>query len=317
MVHKSQGHSLTGKVPRIAVLLASYNGVRWLPDQIRSILDQKGVETQIFVSDDGSHDGTQEWLQLLAEEHQRVCLLSCRNQPSGVGDNFYFLIENAPWQSFDAVALADQDDIWFESKLARHFGLMNETKSVGVSSDVLALWPSGRTSLVKKSDPQTRFDYFFESSGPGCSFLICPSFLTFIKDKVLKGIPKAKEFEFHDWLIYAIARSQNRPWYIDPVPSMYYRQHQNNHIGANIGIIPALKRIRLVANKSYRQKVQDLLSVLRQVQGGDKQAFSQVADLLSQDRFWSRFIRARLAKDFRRSRRDQLALRTFFILGWW
>ena len=46
------------RTPRIAVLLASMNGARWLPDQIRSILDQKGVDVQIFVSDDGSSDGS-------------------------------------------------------------------------------------------------------------------------------------------------------------------------------------------------------------------------------------------------------------------
>ena len=303
--------------PRIAVLLASMNGVRWLPDQIRSILDQKGVEVQIFVSDDGSTDGSLEWLQLLTQDHHRVKLLPRREEPSGVGSNFFYLMEHAPWQGFDAVALADQDDIWFDTKLERHFGLMQSEQAVGVSGNVLALWPGGKTTLVRKNDPQTDFDYLFESSGPGCSFLLQTSFLQFFCSKVLAGVPGAREFEFHDWLLYAAARSLKHGWVIDEVPCMYYRQHDHNHIGANVGFFPALKRMRLVANKSYRSRVTDLIEICKGISGQSVVMHGSVHRLLKRQGLWSRVLRARQASQFRRSRRDQLALRFFFLMGWW
>ena len=305
------------RTPRIAVLLASMNGARWLPDQIRSILDQKGVDVQIFVSDDGSSDGSFEWLQLLSQDHHRVRLLPRRQEPSGVGSNFFYIMETAPWQDFDAVALADQDDIWFDTKLERHLRLLQEQQSVGVSGNVLALWPGGRTTLVRKNDPQTQFDYLFESSGPGCSFLLQPSFLQFFCDKVLAAIPGARNFEYHDWLLYAAARSLKHTWVIDEVPCMYYRQHDHNHIGANVGVFPALKRMRLVANKSYRSRVTDLIEICKRLSGQSVARHRSIQRLLRREGLWSRVLRARQASQFRRNRRDQLALRFFFLLGWW
>ena len=304
-------------LPKIAVLLASLNGVRWLPDQIRSILDQKGVDVQIFVSDDGSSDGSLEWLQLLTQDHHKVKLLPRRQEPSGVGSNFFYLFESAKWQDFDAVALADQDDIWFDSKLERHFHLMQEQQAVGVSGNVIALWPGGRTTLLQKSDPQTEFDYLFESSGPGCSFLLRPSFLKEFCSKVLTAVSSARSFEFHDWLWYAAARSLQLKWVIDDAPCMFYRQHSHNHIGANIGFFPALKRIRLVANKSYRSRVIELIDICKKISGDSTASQRQLLRLLKHQSFWARFPRAQQAQFFRRNRRDQIALRFFFLLGWW
>ena len=304
-------------LPKVAVLLASLNGVRWLPDQIRSILDQKGVDVRIFVSDDGSTDGSLEWLELLTQDHNKVKLLPRRDEPSGVGSNFFYLFESSNWESFDAVALADQDDIWFDSKLERHYQLMQEQQAVGVSGNVLALWPGGRTTLVQKSDPQTDFDYLFESSGPGCSFLLRPSFLTTFCNDVLSSIPEAKSFEFHDWLLYAAARSLQLKWVIDEAPCMFYRQHEHNHIGANIGLFPALKRMRMVANKGYRSRVIELIDICKRISGDSVASHRQLRMLLRRQSFSSRLSRARQAHFFRRNRRDQLALRFFFLLGWW
>jgi rhamnosyltransferase len=305
------------KLPKIAVLLASLNGGRWLPEQIRSILDQRDVQVEIFVSDDGSSDGSLEWLTLLSEEHHRVKLLPERSAKSGVGGNFFYLIENAPWQSFDAISLADQDDIWFPDKLSRHYAQLVETKSVGVSSNVIAQWPNGESRILRKSDPQTAFDYIFESAGPGCSFLLHPEFVAFIRDFALKKAPEAKDFEFHDWLIYAMARSQGLRWTIDPSPCMFYRQHEHNHLGANVGVFPALKRARVVANKLYRERVLSVIRVCALCAPSQEPALRQIEAALMKDGFGGRLSRASMAAKFRRSKRDQFALRAFFLLGWW
>lgn len=305
------------RLPTVAVLLASYNGVRWLPDQIRSILDQQGVEVQIFISDDGSTDGTREWLDLLASEHQRVILLPKRAHEHSVGSNFLHLIENAPLQGFDAVALSDQDDIWYANKLRRHFDILQERGAAGVSSNVVAVWPSGYSRLLVKSDAQTNLDFVFESAGPGCSFLLHPDFVYFVKRKALPAAPEAREFEHHDWLLYALARSQNLVWVIDDAPCMVYRQHQTNHIGANVGIFPALKRIRVVASKVYRARVLEIIKICKICSPQLADQLSSTESALLKTGIPARFARARMASGFRRRLRDQMALRFFFVLGWW
>lgn len=69
--------------PLITVLMATYNGMPFLPDQVTSILDQGGVRVELFVSDDQSADGTWEWLQGKARDDTRIRLLP-RVHSSGV-----------------------------------------------------------------------------------------------------------------------------------------------------------------------------------------------------------------------------------------
>ena len=55
-------------------------------------------------------------------------------------------------------------------------------------------------------------------------------------------------FDFHDWMIYAYARSRNFKWYIDPHPTIYYRQHNNNVLGVNLGFKAHFRRLKLVTS---------------------------------------------------------------------
>ena len=58
-------------LPRVAVLLAVYNGMKWLEDQVKTIMAQKGVEITLFISVDRSDDGSDKWCQNLADFDNR------------------------------------------------------------------------------------------------------------------------------------------------------------------------------------------------------------------------------------------------------
>jgi len=241
--------------------MASHNGIRWIADQFESILRQVNVDVEINVSDDFSSDGTLEYLKQLAQSDSRVVVLPKRDRIGSAGKNFYRLVCDVDISSFDYVAFADQDDIWNLDKLSRHVNLIQTENAECVSSNVMAFWPDGSQKLICKSQHQKSFDFIFESAGPGCSFLMTPWLVTKLREEIQSPRSPAKNVVMHDWLTYAICRSYNRRWVIDPVPSLMYRQHANNVIGANSGIKAIVNRLRKINDGWYHSEVSKICDV--------------------------------------------------------
>lgn len=233
-------------IPRFAVCLAAYNGMAFISEQIESILVQKNVELQIFISVDQSSDGTERFLAKWAKTESRLTLLPFGMHFGGAGANFYRLLRDVDLTDFDYLSFSDQDDIWHPEKLWRACCLMTEVGGLGYSSNFTAFWPSGKTQLVNKACPQREFDFLFESAGPGCTYVLHSSLAIALQSMVIEEAKSLLNSEYHDWLFYAFARSRNFPWIIDGWSSMKYRQHANNQIGVNAGLSSFLYRARKV-----------------------------------------------------------------------
>ena len=99
------------KLPRFVVCLAAYNGTAYIAEQIQSILDQKGVELDLFVSVDASTDGTENLLAEWAQSEPRLILLPFGEHFGGAGPNFYRLLRDIELAEFDYLSFADQDHL--------------------------------------------------------------------------------------------------------------------------------------------------------------------------------------------------------------
>lgn len=247
--------------PSVAVLMAAYNGKLWLSEQVSSILQQVGVDLTLFVSDDHSTDDTVEYLNQLAESDSRVVVLPKRVRMGSAGKNFYRLVCDVDVSGFDYVAFADQDDIWNLDKLSRHVNLIKSQNAECVSSNVMAFWPDGSQKLILKSQPQRSHDFIFEAAGPGCTFLMTPWLVNKLREAILSISSPAKDVVMHDWLTYAICRAYKRKWVIDAAPSLMYRQHANNVIGANSGVKAVFNRLRKINDGWYRGEVTKICDV--------------------------------------------------------
>ena len=237
-----------GRCHRFAVCLAAYNGMDYIEEQIETILLQKNVDLQIFVSVDRSTDGTEARLAEWALSEPRLTLLPFGQSFGGAGPNFYRLLREVNLSGFDYLSLADQDDHWNPDKLWRAHCLMTEQSAFGYSSNVTAFWPSGRTQLVNKAQPQRPTDFIFEAAGPGCTYVLKSNLALSLQQLVSVTDASLLQVGYHDWLIYAFARANNYSWIIDDWASMQYRQHANNQIGVNAGW------------RSYSLRVKKLLS---------------------------------------------------------
>ena len=249
--------------PKIAVLLAAYNGQQWIEEQLESILCQEAVDVDIFISVDLSNDNTLTIVNELSQKYSNINILPYGEVFGGAAPNFYRLIRDVDVSVFDFISLSDQDDIWSPNKLSRSIAMLEEHQADVYSADVLAFWPDGREKYVKKSYPQKRFDGFFEAAGPGCTYVFRQQpFLTF-KTFIVDRWDHVNTVILHDWLIHAWFRGSNKSWFIDNKPMMRYRQHGANQVGYNSGIRAYAKRFRLIKNHWYRQQAETIFSLVR------------------------------------------------------
>lgn len=288
-------------IPNIAVLLAAYNGKCWIEQQIKSILNQKGVKVSLFVSVDKSDDGTQQLVEEIASENYQVTVLPYGKRFGSAAKNFYRLFKDVGFDSFDAVALADQDDIWFEDKLCRSCTFISGQYDV-YSSNVIAFWSDGRTKLIEKAQPQTSFDHFFEAAGPGCTYVFRSNVASELKELIIHKETELISIDLHDWMAYAFCRNMGYKWYIDSVPTMMYRQHAANHVGANVDCAAYRKRLLLLKSKWYRRQVEHLVLLL-------------APELI--DRLGSKLYLAKNIYKVRRRVRDRLFMLSMLIVGWY
>lgn len=247
------------KKPKIAVLLAAYNGENYIEAQIDSIKKQLNVSTTIFISIDPSSDRTEEICKKIAKED--ILILKNSNKKFGsAGKNFYHLFKEVNFDNFDAIALSDQDDLWKKDKLFRAWTKISTSNIDAYSSDVECFWDDGRENkIIKKSYPQKKYDYYFEPAGPGCTYVLSHA----LANSFQKEILHKENLPFHhDWYIYAYARTHGFNWLIDKEPNILYRQHTNNQVGANLGIKSKLKRFNLIKNGAYKKQVLEIANAI-------------------------------------------------------
>ena len=236
------------ELSRIAVLMAAYNGKLWLTEQIGSILKQEDIEVTLYISVDQSSDGTEDLINALATSEKRIQVLPHGLHFGGAAPNFYRLIKDVDFSTYDFIAFADQDDIWNIDKLKRAASVIREKSVDGYSSNVTAFWPNGKTHLINKAQPQAKWDFLFEAAGPGCTYVLTKNLAVHLQKFIMDKWLEVQLISLHDWLIYAYARVNQFDWYIDPRSSLLYRQHASNQVGANIGFLALIKRSHKVKN---------------------------------------------------------------------
>jgi rhamnosyltransferase len=232
--------------PRVAVLLAAYNGMRWIEEQLASILKQSAVDVTVYISIDPSTDGTETWCAEYAARHARVIVLPEAGSFGGASRNIFRLIRDVPVDEYDFIAFADQDDVWNLDKLDRATQAIRLRQVDAYSSNVTAFWADGRACLLDKGQPQVAWDYLFEAAGPGCTYVMSRRLVTQLKVSMLANWDELQQVSLHDWYCYAYTRSHGFRWFIDPLSSMQYRQHEQNQVGANTGLGSLINRYKTI-----------------------------------------------------------------------
>ncbi|MFA5478379.1 MAG: glycosyltransferase, partial [Bacteroidales bacterium] len=259
--------------------------------------------------DDLSTDKTIEYLQDIYKDLKNIVYLPSGSKFGGAGKNFFRLIRDVDFSSFDFISFVDQDDIWFEDKLIRAVKTIEEKQMDAYSSNVLAFWEDGKEMIINKSSSQARYDYLFEAAGPGCTYVLKKDLTISLQKFICYNWEDINKIELHDWFIYAFARENNYNWYIDEKPTMKYRQHSSNQVGANDGLKAKLKRLKKVFSSWYREEIIKIIKVLRLE---NKYKFSKY--ILNKS-YLNNLLLLKYSFEFRRNKKEKIFLTLLVLLG--
>ncbi|MEN9018521.1 MAG: glycosyltransferase [Hellea sp.] len=248
----------------VCVLLAAYNGQKYIEEQLDSILCQVDVNVDIYVSLDLSDDSSYDIIIKYANINSNILFLPYGKHFGSAGSNFFNLLLNVNFEKYDFISFADQDDIWFSNKLSESIFQMTKHQADAFSSNVIAFWPDGKEVLIKKDYKQTEYDFLFESSGPGCTFVIKTQLALSLKRFLKANESDLHRVWLHDWFCYSYARNHGFNWYICPIPLMKYRQHESNEVGANSGVSSLVERAKIVLSGDAFEKVLEQANFLEQ-----------------------------------------------------
>lgn len=255
----------------VCILLATYQGAAFLPEQLASFAAQTHDAWQLVVADDGSSDGTQQILdRFAAEQAAEGRKVSRRYGPGrGATANFLTLLSGAPDVAW--IALSDQDDVWFEDRLARGI-----TALADLPTEVPALYCSAtEVTDTALQHPQPSPDV---PKPPGFKNALLQNIAagnTILLNRAAAQLarrlaPRAAEIPglaVHDWWLYLIVTGAGGQVIYDPAPTLFYRQHQGNQIGVNRGLGAALFRLSLLFRGRFRDWTDANLTALAQAEG--------------------------------------------------
>ncbi len=229
---------------KLAVLMATYNGEKFLREQLDSVLSQTVSDFTLYISDDGSKDSTMQILKEYEAKDNRIKLL-CEHKPTGSScKNFLYLLENA--QS-DIYFFCDQDDVWTKDHiecLANEYSKISEEEKLNpvlihsdltvVDSDLKVIANSFFKYSNLPFDVKEPHFYFVQNNVTGC--------VTMVNDVLKNYVFKNKKFLYenienilmHDMLFATIAAEFGTIKCIKKSLELY-RQHKNNILGAESG----------------------------------------------------------------------------------
>lgn len=217
---------------RVAVLMSTYNGERFLREQIDSILAQRDVEVELFVRDDGSEDGTEGILSEYAEKFANVHYKMCENV--GVGNSFMNLLYDVPGD-FDYYAFSDQDDIWLPEKISEGIKKLEESGALLYSSNQRCVDKDGKELFLRYLEDthinQTPEEIMTCNMISGCTMVFGVEFYRILTEENHRPSAELLKTRIHDVWLAEVASLYGGLFY-DKRAFILYRQHENNVVGA-------------------------------------------------------------------------------------
>ena len=258
---------------KIAVLLSTYNGEKFLGEQLDSLLAQSHKNFILVVRDDGSRDRTVSILESYAGDHpERIHFLSRDGVNMGASAGFAFLVgyvlknKNLLRLKSTYMMFCDQDDTWFPEKIEKLLEAMLATEAdndstlpIIVHSDLEVV--SEQNTVIAKSLIGYQGLEIGRNSFPNLVISNLVTGCTALINEPLaeKALPIPEKAIMHDWWLALVASAFGRLVYLD-IPLVHYRQHDNNTIGAKeftkVSVVSMSLWSRILARKSNEHLIE-------------------------------------------------------------
>jgi glycosyltransferase involved in cell wall biosynthesis len=244
-VTADQSMTTLNRSPKIAILMGTLNGARFLPEQLASFARQTHANWQLHVSDDGSTDDTLNILSNFQSQRPNNRVSICKGPGRGFVQNFLSLTCK-PDIDADYYAFSDQDDVWEADKLTRAARWLEAQPK-----DIPALYCS-RTRLIDECGNTIGLSPLFKRKPSFKNALVqcIAGANTMVFNQAARELIMKPGYETpvvsQDWWVYLLVTGCGGEVFYDPVPSIGYRQHSENLVGSNMGW--AARKRRMIAS---------------------------------------------------------------------
>ncbi|MBQ4061435.1 MAG: glycosyltransferase family 2 protein [Christensenellaceae bacterium] len=234
----------------IDILLATYNGEKYIEEQIESIFKQTYTDWKLIIRDDGSNDLTPKILDSLEENHpDKITVVRDADKNLGCIGNFSRLMTLS---DADYMMFCDQDDVWLSDKIQLTLEEMKRVEKEGkpalvhsdltvTDAELMPVAASFVAGCAYSPLPKTAAGLFLGNSVTGCTVMINRTLR-----ELAQQIPKGALM--HDQYLAILALSFGSMGYVD-TPLELYRQHGSNVCGANrSSVSEKLKKMLSIKN---------------------------------------------------------------------
>lgn len=217
----------------IDIIMTTFNGEKFLSEQIKSIKAQTVSCWRLIISDDGSNDST---LEIIEKERRgwekNIIILGSKRKQYGISRNFFRLLEVS---TAEYIVFCDQDDIWFNNKLERLLEVMKEEEIKGKMKIPLLIHSKEKSIDRKSNIMREKVVAAYTKKRSKTKQLVVQNVVTgctMMINKLLKDfiLPYNDRMIMHDWWIALIASIVGKIFFIDET-LIYRRKHEGNAVG--------------------------------------------------------------------------------------
>lgn len=246
----------------VLVLLSTYNGEKYLKEQIESIYRQKYVKFYILVRDDGSSDSTVKILYEYIINRNNITVLVEENIGCILSFNRLMSYSLTMMPEFDYYAFCDQDDVWDSDKLFYAIEKLEQHKE-----NQMRLYTSAYRVVDDKLNPLYNKVFHYRHTLGEALIMINTMGCTQVFTKALMeqaikishiDEPKSIAMPNHDGWLYLTAVTLNSYICYDSNPHISYRQHSNNVVGASQSSIKS-RLNRILQSKNIKAQISRIL----------------------------------------------------------
>ena len=257
----------------VQVIMSTYNGEKYIREQIQSIFNQKECNVSLLIRDDGSTDKTIEIIKELSLNYN-IELIQGKNLRAA--KSFLEAVKFSDEEK-DFFAFSDQDDIWLENKLVNAILMLKKyNKGIAVYASNLTAVNEEKQIIKDKILPENfsleyknlliKSQHLF-----GCTMVFNKSMRDFIKKQ------NPEKPMMHDIWIALMATLKGKIIY-DNNSYIYYRQHANNQVGANVSIKEKIKNRWLLFNGKDKKIISNQAKDIYEIIKNDKEISTEIVE---------------------------------------
>lgn len=296
----------------VQVLMSTYNGEKYLKEQLDSLLNQSYKDIKILVRDDGSKDRTVEILDEYSKKYPEK--IKCvYGDNIGVIASFLELI-NLSDDNYKYFAFCDQDDIWLKEKVEKAVEKMKDDIPFMYFSNKILV--DEKLNVLKKENytPEISLENsIIENLATGCTVVINKKLIDAVKNKKINK----EKILMHDWVLFIIANMIGEI-YFDSNAYIYYRQHSNNVVGIETNKIKKIKkRMKNLKNRKKDALKNQVLEILKIAEEKiEKEKYIKIFEIVKANNILQRYRMLMKNNIKRQNRQDDIIFKILYIFGW-